>query len=201
MRSKSQIYSKYFTYVKPIARLPIVKTYGSTILTLLVMIIFILYAIKPTVETILVLQKKLEDSKQVLEKVNQKANNLSQGKTNYEKLDSSTKARLATAIPDTVSLKLLIQTLEQISLTHQASISALQIQPLVLETKPDNKVGSLSEVLFTFNVEGSYKNLTSLLNDLKSSTRLISIDSLALSKLSEGAGLIMSITGKAYYLK
>lgn len=201
MKSKSQIYSKYFTYVKPAMRLPIVKTYGSTIFTLLVMIIFILYAIKPTVETILVLQKKLEDSRQVLEKVNQKANNLSQGKSNYEKLDSNVKARLTTAIPDTVGLKLLIQTLEQKALTHQASISALQIQPLVLETKSDNKVGSLAEVLFTFNVEGSYKNLISLLNDLKSSTRLISIDSLALSKLSEGAGLIMSITGKAYYLK
>ena len=201
MKSKSQIYSKYFTRIKPLTRLPIVRTYGSTIATLLVMVIFIIYAIKPTVETILVLQKKLEDSKQVLEKVNQKANNLSAGKANYEKLDSSIKTKLAAAIPDTVNLKLLIQTLEQISLSHQASISALQIQPLVLETKSDNTVGTLSEVLFTFNVEGNYKNLISLLGDLKGSARLISIDSLSLSKLSEGAGLIMSISGKAYYLK
>jgi len=184
-----------------VTRLPIVRTYGSTIVTLLVMVIFILYAIKPTIETILVLQKKLEDSKQVLEKVNQKANNLSAGKANYEKLDSAVKTKLAAAIPDTVNLKLLIQTLEQISLSHQASISALQIQPLVLETKLDNKVGTLSEVLFTFNVEGDYTNLISLLKDFKNSARLISIESLSLSKLSEGAGLIMSISGKAYYLK
>ena len=75
MKSKSQ-YSRYFTYIRPFTKLPIVRTYGSATFTLVVMTIFIFYAIKPTVETILVLQKKLEDSTQVLEKVNQKANNL-----------------------------------------------------------------------------------------------------------------------------
>lgn len=201
MKSESQIYSRYFTYIKPITRLPIVKTYGSTIFTLLVTAIFIFFAIKPTVETILVLQKKLEDSNQVLKKVNQKANNLSAGKANFEKLDSSLKDKLSAAIPDTVSLRSVIQSLEQSAKVHEASISALQIQPLMLETKRDYRPGTLAEISFTFNVEGQYKNLISLLQDLRSSARLISIDSLSLSKLSEGGGLIMSITGKAYYLK
>lgn len=201
MRSESQIYSRYFTYIKPITRAPIVKTYGSTIFTLLVTAIFIFFAIKPTVETILVLQKKLEDSNQVLKKVNQKANNLSAGKANFEKLDSGLKDKLSAAIPDTVSLRSVIQSLEQSAKVHEASISALQIQPLLLETKRDHQPGTLAEISFTFNVEGQYKNLISLLQDLRSRARLISIDSLSLSKLSEGGGLIMSITGKAYYLK
>lgn len=202
MKSQSQIYSRYFTYIKPVTKLPIVRTYGLTIFTLLVITIFIFYAIKPTVETILVLQKKIDDSNQVLEKVNQKANNLSQGKKNYEELNPEVKSKLQTLIPDTANLKSIIQSLEETAKLHDASVSALQIQPLVLETKGDNnKLGILTEIAFTFNTEGGYKNLISLLGDLKSSARLISIESVSLSKLSEGTGLIMSISGKAYYIK
>lgn len=201
MKPQSQIYSRYFTYIKPIGKLPIVRTYGSTIFTLVVMVIFILFAIRPTIETILILQKKLADSTAVLEKINQKANDLTIGKQNYDHLDQTIKTAISTAIPDSANLKTLIQTLEQAAGRHEASISALQIQPLVLEVKNESGVGKPSDILFTFNVEGAFMNLVALLQDLKTSSRLISIESLSLSKLSEGSGLIMSITGKAFYIK
>lgn len=201
MRSQQSLYSRYFTYIKPVVRLPIVKNYGSTIFTLLTITIFIFFAIKPTIETILVLQKKLADSEEVLQKVTQKANNLSLGKKNYDNLDQNIKNKISTAIPDTIQLKSVIQSLEQTAKIHEASISALQIQPLVIDTKIDNQIGSISEISFTFNIEGDYKNLILLLRDLQTSSRLISIDSLSLSKVSEGTGLIMSLSGKAYYIK
>ncbi|GEM_PF-1794974 len=201
MRNKSLLYSRYFTYIKPITKLPIVKTYGSTIFTLAIMTIFIFFAIKPTVETILVLQKKLADSHQILEKVQQKANNLSLGKKNYENLDPDIKLKIQQAIPDNVELRSLIQTLEQTAKAHEASISALQIQPLVITTKTNGSSDSLSEINFTLNIEGSYEDFISLLQDLKSSARLISVESLSLTKLREGAGLIMSLSGKTYYIK
>lgn len=201
MKSGSQLYSRYFTYIKPFTKLPIVKTYGSTIFTLLVVSVFIFFAVKPTIETIVVLQKKLADSNLVLEKVNKKVKDLSLGKANYEKIPVDIKSAIAQTIPDTVSLKSVIQTLEQAAKTHDASVSALQIQPLVIEPKADSQIGNLSEVSFTFNTEGEYKDLMSLLQDLRNKERIISIDSLSLSKLSEGAGLVMSIVGKAYYIK
>lgn len=201
MRNETSIYSRYFTYIKPVTRLPIIRTYGSTIFTLLVMLIFIFFAIKPTVETILVLQKKLADAEAVLQKVTQKANDLSLGKQNYDDLDSAVKNKIHTVIPDNVELKSLIQTLEQITVRNEASVSALQFQPLSIEPKIDNAVGSISEVKFTFNIEAEYKNMISLLQDLQTSSRLITIDNLSLSKVSEGSGLIMSIIGKGYYIK
>jgi len=201
MKPNSSIYSRYFTYIKPVTRLPIVKTYGTTIFTLIVIIIFIFFAIKPTVETILVLQKKLTETSDVLDKVNKKAEDLSLGKQNYDNLDNDIKTRIFSSIPDTVQLKSVTQTLEQTANLHEASVSALQIQPIVIDTKSNNIVGTLAEVDFTFNVEGGYANLIALLQDLKISSRLISVDNLSLSKLSDGSGLIMSITGKAYYIK
>lgn len=200
MKSESTIYSKYFTYIKPVTKLPIIKNYGPAIFTLLTISILAIFAIKPTIETILVLQKKSIDSDAVLQKVTQKVNNLSQGKKNYDNLDKNIKEKIAAAVPDTVSLKSVISTLEQTAKIHEASISALQIQPLIIESKDENQVGKLAEISFTFNTEGGYKNLIALLQDLKLNSRLISIDSLSLTK-TEGNSLIMSLSGKAYYLK
>lgn len=201
MKPQSRIYSRYFTYIKPITKLPIIRTYGSTIFTLVVVTIFILFAIRPTVETILILQKKLEDSNSILEKINQKANDLTAGKQNYDNLDQAIKTKILEAIPDNANLKTLVQTLERSAITHEASISALQIQPFILEVKDETDSGISTDISFTFNVEGTYANLVALLQDLKTSSRLISIETLSLSKVSEGSGLIMSITGKAYYIK
>ena len=201
MKSESALYSRYFTYIKPISRIPIVRTYGSTIFTLLIMLVFIYFAIRPTVETILVLQKKLADQEQVLQKITKKANDLSLGKQNFDNLESGLNSKIQSAIPDTVELKSLIQALEQTATNHDASVSALQIQPLTLQAKKEDTLGKVSEVGFTFNIEAQYSNMISFLQDLRGSSRLISIDSLSLNKVSEGSGLIMSIIGKAYYVK
>jgi len=201
LRNKSSLYSRYFTYIKPIGKLPIVKNYGPTIFTLLTISLLIFFALKPTVETILVLQKKLANQKEVLQKVNQKANDLALGKRNFDNLDPGIKEKISAAVPDKVNLKSLIESLEETARAYEASVSAMQIQPFVIEETIENKMGSLAEVSFTFNVEGGYENLTALLQDLKGSSRLISVENLSLSKTAETENLIMSLSGKAFYLK
>ena len=199
MRPESARYSRYFTYIRPIIRSKVVRSYGSTIFTLVIVVIFVLFAIKPTVETILVLQKKIETANELLEKIDQKSKNLTQGKKNYENLELGIKNKIQSLIPDTAQLKSVIQTLEVAASRHEASISALQVEPILLESKTEAL--SLAEMTFTFNVEGAYQNLVSLLQDLQRSARLISINSLSINKIAEGSGLILSISGKAYYLK
>lgn len=202
MKNSNSQYSRYFTYIKPVVRSPFIRNYGSIIFALLTISILTFFAIKPTIETILVLQKQLVNQNEVLQKVTKKANDLSQGKKNYDKLDQSIKGKITNVIPDSLALKSVIQNLEQSAATHDASVSALQIQPLVINTKSTTSQRStISEVSFIFNIEGSYQNLISLLQDIRRSSRLISINSLSISKTSEGKTLIMSLSGKAYYLK
>lgn len=201
MRNKSSLYSRYFTYIKPIGKLPIVKNYGPTIFTLLTITALIFFAIKPTIETILVLQKKLAQQEGVLQKVTQKANNLSLGKKNFDNLDSGIKEKITAAVPDNLNIKSLIQSLEETAKTYEASVSALQVQPLIIGNKAENQLGSLAEVAFTFNVEGDYEKLIGLLQDLRKSSRLISLENISLSKSNDTESLIMSLSGKAFYLK
>lgn len=200
-KSKSTIYSRYFTYIKPLMKYPIIKNYAPAVFTLLTISILTLFAIKPTIETIIVLQKKLDDSEALLQKVTQKTNDLSLGKKNYDNLNQNIKEKISAAIPNTITFRSIIQALEQAAQAHEASISALQFQPLVIDPKVANKIGSLTEIPFTFNIEGNYNNMLSLLKELNTSGRLMSVESLSLSKTSDGTGLVMSLSGKAYYLK
>lgn len=198
---ESNRYSRYFTYIKPVTRLPIVKTYGPTIFSLLTISVFVVFAIRPTIETIIILQKKLADADKIVAQINEKTDNLSKGRENYQLLSQNIKNKIQTSIPDNIDIKSLTQTLEVSAKTNEASISALQIQPLTLENTANENKNQLGEIAFIFNIEGSYSTLTSVLQDLKLSNRLIPIDKLTFNKVTEGKNVIMSVNGKAYFLK
>ncbi len=193
-------YSRYFTYIAPVLRIPLIKTYGSLILSIVAVTIFILFAIKPTIETILVLQKNLDNSKQVLVQIIQKSQDLSQARRNYQNLDPAIKQRIETAIPSAPNLKTVIASLEQNAFSNQASISALQINPLTVDSATQS-AKELSETQFTFAIEGTYSNLLNTLSGIQNSSRLISITGLILNKLPDSPNILMQVTGKAFFLK
>lgn len=193
-------YSRYFTYIAPVLRIPIIKTYGSLILSIIAVTIFILFAIKPTIATILVLQKNLDNSKQVLAQIIQKSQNLSQARKNYQNLDQAVIQKIEIAIPPAPNLKTVIAALEQNAISHQASISALQINPITIVNATES-AKELSEAQFTFSIEGTYGNLLNVLSGIQNSSRLISITGLSLNKLPESLNILMQVEGKAFFLK
>ena len=203
MNSNPKYNYRYFTYIQPVLRSPVVKTYGSIIFTIFALIIFTFFAIKPTIETVLVLQKKLDNSKEIYAKVTEKTENLTKARQNYNDLESSTKSKIQIAVPSNPEIKTIIQTLEAIALINQASISAIQIQPIVLETKGRSTIENkeLGEVLYTINLEGSYRNLTNFIKQLHQTNRLMTIESLTINKSQTGQSILLSINGKSYYLK
>lgn len=200
MTPASKRYFRYFTYVEPVLKAPIVRTYGSLILTFISLTVFVIFAIKPTFETILVLQKKLSDEQAVLKQIKQKSQDLRTGIENYQKLDDSTKQKIDTTVPKNLDLGTVVSALEQAALSAEASVSALQFQPITMEKSNDQSFeAKLAEISFTFNVEGSFDKQKKVLQSLRQSSRLISVTGLIFNKI-EG-GLLMSVTGKAYYLK
>lgn len=200
MTSANKYYSKYFTYIKPIFRNLIVKSYSLPALNILAMLVFIFTAIKPTVETITILQKKIEDSQNTLELINKKGEDLIKGKENLENMSLTIRDKINTSVPVSPEIRSIIRTLEQSAVANQATISALKFEPVVFEDKPEGKK-ELAEVEFSYNIEGEYPVLIKIINDLNAGPRLISIESIVLNKLSEGPSLLMAIKGKAYFLK
>lgn len=194
--------SRYFTYIRPIIKSKFAKTYSSLIFSLITISIFSYYAIRPTVTTILSLQKSIEEQSTVLNTLKEKVNNLVAGKHNYENIDASVKTKLENLIPDNPSLPNLINSLTYAALTSEASISGLQIQPVQLENKNPilSKNAEVKQIDFTFNVQSNFANLMKLLTALKRTDRLVTISTVNFVQPLEG-DLVMQVTGKAYYIK
>lgn len=193
-------YSRYYTFVRPILRNTKVRTYSGLVFSLFAIAIFSVFAIKPTVETIISLQKSINDQQRIFNQLKQKSENLSLGKENLKRINASTLTKLDNLIPTKTDPAGLIVALNNLSLANNASVSGLQLQPtqLVGSSSKINKNAPLEEIPFTINLSGSYANLVSVLNSLSSSPRLISIDSVTLNQ--GDLGLIMSVNAKAYYL-
>lgn len=194
-------YKRYYVYIKPVIGNKYVKSTAPYIFSVLAITIFIIFAIRPTVLTIINLQKSIQDNEQVLNTLEQKSRDLTEGKINLDNIDQSVKTKINTRLPDNAAVALLINDL-QIAATKNASISALQIQPVTIYTNASGSAvkKNLGELSFSFNVQGSYADLLSTLNNISKSPRLINLTGVILNKSSEGT-IGMSVNGKAYYLK
>lgn len=194
-------YTRYYTYIKPIIQNKMVRSYAPYIFSLITVGLLILFAIRPTISTILNLQQEINNSQQVLDTLNQKAKNLSLGQKNYRDLDSQMKARIIQAVPLSADVTTLIKHLETAT-PPQASTSAIQIQPVTLyDTQTvltDHPI--LAEVDFTYNVLGDYPQIVTTLSNLSRLPRLITITNMTISQQDEGPATL-SVTGKGYYLK
>ena len=190
-------YSRYYTFIKPIIRDKRVK-----IFSLILSIIFAIFAIKPSLAAIASLQKSIAEKKEVLSKLETKANNLSEGRKNYQNLSDNGKQKLEKLIPNKTDISGLVNALTSLANENQASISGLQFQPTVLTGTPKVLVNNtkLDEVSFTLNITGTYQNTVSLLDALNFTSRLLILSSVTMNK-QEGTALTTTINGKAFVLK
>lgn len=194
--------SRYFTYIRPIIKSKFAKTYSSLIFSLITISIFSYFAIRPTVTTILSLQRSIEEQTAVLNTLKEKVNNLVEGKRNYENIPGPVKTKLEGLVPDNPALPALINSIAYAAEASEASVSGIQFQPVVLENPAAqlSKAAQMNQVDFTFNSQGSFSSLMNLLTIIKRSDRLITITSVNFNQ-PEDSSLVMSVTAKAFYLK
>lgn len=194
--------SRYYTYIKPVIKNKAVRTYSSLIFSIITITIFLIYAIRPTVSTILSLQKSITEQQQTYDALNKKVADLTEGRKNYEAINPELKTKLVDLVPYSPSIPDLLNSLSVLAKVSNASISGVQFQPTELQQTPKtlDKNVTLQEVDFTFNAAGSFNQLLNLLADLKKSGRLIKIQTVTFNKLADGT-LIMTVNGKSLFIK
>jgi Tfp pilus assembly protein PilO len=202
-------YSKYFVYIKPVFKSKGVQTYSPIIFSIIAITIFALFAVRPTVSTIVGLQKTIQERQDLLHRLEQKTKDLNEGRSNLEKLGEDQKNKIYTLIPNSTSIPCLIDNLNYMATSNQVTVTGLQFQPLILEGKSKciftdldltsiDKKATVKEIEFTLNSQGTYPDLIKFLNSLNQVSRLVSIKTVSLTKQASGP-LVMSISGKAYY--
>lgn len=195
-------YSRYYTYVKPVIENKIIRSSAPYIFSLITISILTIFAIRPTVSTILNLQKNIGENEKVLQALDSKAQSLIEGKRNLDNLNPEIKVKIEAAAPTETNVPAVIANLQSSSV-NIASVSALQIQPLTII---DNTISekkallSLGEINFAYNTQGQFYQLLLSLENLNKSSRLLNITSVVINKQADDPP-VLSITGKAYYLK
>lgn len=193
--------SRYFIYIKPVIQNPTLRSAAPHIFSLVSIIIFTLFALKPTISTILNLQKDIDNNREVYAALEQKGRNLTEGKRNLENLGTETNNKIKGSIPDQANVTSLINSLKS-SIDREASIAALQIQPVTIydaSVKPGDQF-STAEIEFSLSVRGNFSQLVKTIDGLHKSSRLIELRAVTISKQQEGSP-VLSVTGKGYYLK
>ncbi len=191
--------SKYYVYIKPVIKNQFVRTYSGFFFSVTAVIFFSIFAIKPTVSTILSLQKEIQAQEGILNDLSKKSVNLETGIQNYNKIDPQALAKLNTLVPSKLALASLINELSTLASQNQASISGLQFQPFEInnDQSPPKDESDLKEVIFTFNVTGPYEGIVNVLNSLNKGNHLIIVDSVSFSRNESGVSMI--VTAKTLY--
>lgn len=191
--------SKYYVYIKPVIKNPFIRTYSGFFFSVIAVIFFSIFAIRPTISTILSLQKDIETQEQILSDLSNKSANLKAGIQNYNKIDSQMLSKLNTLVPDKIALASIINELTTLASQNQASISGLQFQPFEIDNNlsPPTNETSLKEIVFTFNVSGPYEGIVNMLNSLNKGSHLIIIESVSFSR--NDSGISMIVTAKTLY--
>ena len=189
--------SKYFKNL-PDFKKQRTQAFITIALTLFALSFFGIFAITPTLSTIANLQKQKDDNSFVEEKLDEKSTNLAQLVQKYAALQNDLPYVLR-AIP--LSPQVPTLTGKLYALGKNASVQIVRIQTFDVElAKKQEGLQRFSSFGFSLDVSGNYSDLIRYVTSLTNFDRMITIDSITLTKGTDKNTLLkLSIRGKAYF--
>ena len=191
---------KYLAYIQSISttRKEQVQTYATIILTVFAFSFFGIFAIGPTLSTIANLQKQLEDNRFINNQLDTKITSLSSLQQNFNLLSPDLPTLLA-AIPEDPQVPHLIGQLQ--SLAAEADVTILQIKSGEVEiANATPKTTTTLPFQITMDVTGTYAQILSFYSALVSFERIVSLDTLTITRTRDGTDVLrLSLRANAYY--
>jgi len=200
---------KYSQDLRRYYRLPAVQVSMTLVLSLFVMAIFIVFALRPTITSIVTLRKTITESKKTLGQLETKVKSLQLAANQLETIKSSLPA-LNTSIPNIgAQYTPLTRDIENLAINTGAQIESETLGPTLLFSRiltpfAPNKKQSVVLLPFSLRVVGDYPEVNAFLSQLLSMERIISLDSITITREASSktttAGVALNISGNAYYL-
>lgn len=191
--------AKYREYLKllPHGQQEGVKNFVTLLLTFAALIFFSIFAINPTLSTIIDLKKQLKDSKFVADQLDKKIKALT---TLHEEHNTLT-AQLPyiyDAIPQDPSVFPLAGQIQALAKQSGVTISELRVFEVQITGKTQS---TLKNPSFTFALQasGSYDKLLTFASSLTKFNRIITTESIALKKDIRNDQLTLELRGRAYF--
>lgn len=186
------------------------RSFLEIVLSIAAVIIFSIFAIKPTALTIINLLQQIKVEKQTIADLNKKINSLQLANSlliqNEGRLES-----INIAVPSAPAPDVFAKQIQGLSVRDGVTLSGISIDNIVLLGTPKSikTSGDLkplpekaNEMIFSINVKGNFPNIDMFIKDLENLRVVMSIDSLTItSSLTESGRVIVAIiTGRVPYI-
>lgn len=170
------------------------QKFTTIVLTVMTLSFFGIFAINPTISTILRLQRELDDNKLVDTKLAQKIQNISTLQKKYTSLQGDLPIILS-AIPQNAEVPLFAAQIQGVAKNSNVSIENFQ----TFEVEAKSTTRKYSSFSFALSVSGSYNDLYKFLTTLANMQRVVAIDLISLTKKTGGSQLELAIKGKTFF--
>lgn len=193
-------YSRYSKGLVPLLKKRKVKAYGMFILSLFTASFFGIFAIRPTVTTIVRLRREIHDKQLVEVALSQKINSLSSLDQIYRSIEGDLSV-IEAVLPRQPRVNTLVNLIEGVAVENELGIPSVQFDTLDLISPPSQeKTFQIIPLPFRVSFVSSYPNLVSALNDFNEVNRLVTVETIEISKHREGEGLVLDLHGRGYYV-
>ena len=174
------------------------QRFTSIILTLITISLFGMFAINPTLSTIVKLRKELVDNEFVEHSLEEKIRNLGILQQEYVAIQEDIQYALD-SIPKTPEVPLLMAQIQSVARNTNIHISNLQNLAVELFQKNsgEKKYYSYS---FSLSGTGTFEDISTFFSKVVNMRRIISIDTFSIDKTADKTGALrFSLQGTAYY--
>ena len=186
-------YQKYFAFIQPVVNDPLMRVYFSLALSLFLVTFLVIFALSPTINTVLGLRRKITDEEKITTTLDAKINALVAAGENYNQ-QAAQLALLGQALPDKPYPEGIIANVLGTATASGVTVSSLQFKPVAL-TGDDN-----ADVGFSLSVAGSQTQLHDFLAKTENLLRYIRLGKLVIVFNGENGPTVDSqVTG--YFLK
>lgn len=200
---------QYSFDLKHYYRLPATQVSLTIVMSLVIVAIFAVFALRPTLVTIVTLRKTILESRKTLEQLQSKTTNVQRAAELLETIKPSL-ARVDLGITkEGADYRSITTQIEMI--TRQAgvqlqseSLGATLLYSRVIAPYNPNKDQGVVALPVTLRVSGSYTNIVDFLRALTNMERSIGVDSIVVTKEAGGreggTTVSLNVSGYVYYL-
>ncbi len=190
-------------------RMPAVQVSLTLVLSIFLMSIFVVFALRPTILSIVNLKKTISESKKVLQQLETKVNFLQKASSQLETLRPFL-PNINSGIPNQgAQYSPITLAIEELAFQNGVIVESESLGPTLLYSRilsPFNpsKNQKVVDLSFSMRVSGTYTAVTNFLNMLMQMERIILVDNVTIAKQagtkSSTASVTMNIGGLAFYL-
>lgn len=183
-------------YEKPVTRVSV-----ALVLSLLCIAFFAIAAIRPTLETMAVLLKQIDEKKALDVQLTQKITALTTAQRQLT-IKETLFPIIGIAVPDSADFTTLLKAIEKLGAEHQITLKAIQADKVPLEV-PLPKTASTVKLVshpMTLSFTGDYTNLVAFMHDVGALKRIMTIDQFTISPDTgeESTTLTLSLSIRAF---